>query len=49
MEKNLLLAVFTLWEPIFFKIIAKKIGFKSKNALDFVTNVGYHHANWQGF
>ena len=49
MEKNLLLSVFTLWKPIFFKIITKKIGFKSKNEQDFVTNLGYHHVNWQGF
>ena len=45
MEKNLLLALFTVWKPILFNVISKKIGSMSKNAQDFVTNVGGYHVS----
>ena len=48
MEKNLLLVVFTLCKQIFVSVIAKT-EFISKNAQDFVTNVGDHHVSWKVF
>ena len=49
MEKYLLLAIFTLSSSIFVNAIAKNLGFRSKNAQNFVPNVGDHHVNWQIF
>ena len=47
MEKNLLLAVFSLCRKIFMETVAGKLGFKSKKAVEFIMNCGNHHISWQ--
>lgn len=49
MEKNILLAVMQLTKLIFMDTVCDKLGFKSENAKNFVTNVGDHHVSWQMF
>ena len=49
MEKNLLLAMMQICKRIFFDVVCVKIGFKSENAKNFVTNCGDHYVSWQIF
>ena len=46
-EKNFLMAIFSLCRPIFMETIAVKLGFRSKKAVEFIINVGDHHLGWQ--
>ena len=49
MEKNILLAIMQLCKHIFTDVVAEKMGFKTINAKNFVTNCGDHHISWQVF
>ena len=43
MEKNILLAIMQLCKHIFIDVVAEKMGFKTINAKNFMTNCGDHH------
>ena len=47
MEKNLLLAIFSLCRHEFLERLADMFGFQSKNAKEFILNCGNHHISWQ--
>ena len=36
-----------MYKRIFFDVGCNKMGFKSENAKNFVTNCGDHHVSWQ--
>ena len=49
MEKNILLAIMQLCKHILIDVVVKKMGFKTINAKNFVTNCGDHRISWQVF
>ena len=49
MEKNILLAIMQLCKHIFIDVVAEKMGFKTINAKNFMTNCGDDHISWQVF
>ena len=46
MEKNILLAIMQLSKHIFIDVVAEKMGFKTINAKNFMTNCGDDHITW---
>ena len=47
MEKNMLLAIFSLCRNIFLERLAELLGFRTKNSREFIMNCGNHHVAWQ--